>query len=91
MIAKGLRTLRKLKLNFDLAKKVFEDPYHLSGRDRAEHGEERWTTIRMLGGAVLAVVVHTDRSTEEEEVVRIISARKATRSERRRYEQDTNP
>lgn len=88
---KDAGNLRKHGLSFELAKEVFDDRLHLSVPDRACHGEERWKTIGALRETTVVVVVHRDRSTEEEEVVRIISARKATRSERRRYEQDTNP
>jgi len=38
-------------------------------------------------GSQLLVVVHTEIEDEEEQVIRIISARKATASERRRYEE----
>lgn len=50
--------------------------------DRLEYGEERWISIGMLGPG-RAVVVWTER---DEEVVRIISARRANKDERRRYE-----
>ncbi len=50
--------------------------------DRFEYGEERWVSIGMLGPGC-AVVVWTERN---EDVVRIISARRANNNERRRYE-----
>ncbi len=49
-------------------------------------GEQRWQSIGFVGGIVLAIVAHTYRDDGEEEVVRIISARKATRKERHDYE-----
>jgi uncharacterized protein len=50
-----------------------------------EDGEERWHAIGMVD-AVLLLVVHVYRSTnDEEEIVRIISARKASKHEGRGY------
>ena len=69
-------------LRFDLAKLVFDDPLHLSVPDRHEHGEERWFTIGLVGSNALVVVVHTYVEQNGEEIVRIISARKATRGAR---------
>jgi uncharacterized DUF497 family protein len=47
----------------------------------------------MVEGRVLLLVAHTFRDEDEErapiEVIRIISARAADRTERRRYEQET--
>lgn len=51
--------------------------------DREDYGEDRWIGIGLLSGRVV-VVVYTEL---EEEIVRIISLRKALTHERRRYEQ----
>ena len=48
-------------------------------------GEERWQTLGSVGGVVVLLVAHTFRDEEGEEVIRIISARKATARERRIY------
>jgi uncharacterized protein len=56
--------------------------------DLIENGEERWQTLGMIGNVVLVLVAHTSAEQEGEEVVRIISARKATRKERQKYEKD---
>ena len=48
--------------------------------DRIDYGEERFVTLGMLNGIVLAIV-HTETDT----VIRIISARKATRHEEKNY------
>ena len=45
--------------------------------------EERWVTVGLSNRQRLLVVVHT----EEEETIRIISARTADRLERRKYEE----
>ena len=78
----------KHRVSFEVASLVFEDPFHISILDRFENGEERWQTIGMVGGVVVLLVAHTSAEQEGEEVVRIISARKATRKERQRYEKD---
>jgi uncharacterized DUF497 family protein len=65
---------------------VFGDPLALSIPDE-EHSEEeeRWVTVGQAGSQLVLVVVHTNRGKEEEEVVRLISARKATMKERKQY------
>jgi uncharacterized DUF497 family protein len=77
---------RKHKVSFATAVLVFDDPAHLSVQDRSVDGEERWQTLGCAGGVVILLVAHTWREADGEEVVRIISARKATVQERRRYE-----
>jgi uncharacterized DUF497 family protein len=52
-----------------------------------EHGEEHWWAIGMVGAAVLLVVHTWIEHGDEEDIIRIISARRATASERRRYEE----
>ncbi len=75
-------------VSFETASLVFEDPYHLSVQTRHEGPEERWQTLGLAGGVVVLLVAHTYRESDRgEEVIRIISARKATAHERRRYEQ----
>ena len=66
---------------------MFADPLHLTVPDQVIDLEMRWRTIGLVGGQLLVVVVHTDREDERgEPVLRIISARKATKHERRDYE-----
>jgi hypothetical protein len=66
---------------------VFEDPYSFSRFDRMKDGEERWQTLGIAGGVVVLLVAHVDYEEGGEEMVRIISARKATPSERKTYEE----
>lgn len=84
--AKNESNQRKHHLRFEEAINVFRDPLARSKQDRVEHGEERWQTIGSIRGIVLIVVAHTV-SQGSEEIFRIISARKATPSERIRYEE----
>ena len=88
---KNRRNLKKHKISFESAKLVFDDLQALSDMEREVDGEQRWQTIGVIGGAVIVVVAHTDRQEEDEEVVRIVSARKASPSERRAYEEGNWP
>ena len=85
---KAATNLRKHRIEFDLAATVFEDPLSTSIRDEGRGRiEERWITMGEARNGQLLVVVHTDRRTHGGEFsVRIISARRATRNERRQYE-----
>ena len=76
-------------ISFDLAQRVFDDPNHLSLQDRHESGEERWQTLGLIGSHAILLVAHTYEDEHGEEIVRIISARKATRAERRLYDERT--
>lgn len=86
---KDKRNQRKHGVSFEAAKLVFEDPLHISRQDRTENGEQRWQTIGMVGDVALLLVAHTwEDSQSDAEHVRIISARRATRLERKIYEQN---
>ena len=83
--AKSRSNRRKHGVSFETASLVFEDPDQLSIQDRFEGGEERWQTLGIINGLVVLMVAHTVNDHDGEEVIRIISARKATPRERRRY------
>ena len=83
---KDAHNLLKHGVGFEAASLVFDDPLQLSVQDREVDGEERWQTIGMAGGVLLLLVAHTFEDEDGEEVVRIISARKANAQERTRYE-----
>ncbi|CAI8873034.1 MULTISPECIES: BrnT family toxin [Kosakonia] len=83
---KATSNLRKHGIRFEDAVFVFDDPQHLSIQDRFENGEYRWQTIGLVHGVIVILVAHTIRFESGHEVVRIISARKADRKERSRYE-----
>ena len=78
---------RKHGIGFELARRVFDDPSHISIQDRHEGGEERWQTIGLIGPVAIFMIAHTYEEDDGEEVVRIISARKATKAERRQYDE----
>lgn len=79
---------------FEEAVRVFLDPLRLTRQDRIEGGEERWQTIGVVHGATVLLVAHTiteeDEDGEPVEVIRIISARRATPRERKHYEQENS-
>jgi uncharacterized DUF497 family protein len=54
---------------------------HYDGRE--DYGEDRWVMTGLMQGRVVVVVVYTER---EDDVTRIISARKAETYEREEYE-----
>ena len=83
---KNAQNQSKHHLSFENAREGFDDPLHISKLDQVIETEQRWMTIGVVGGLVVVVVVHTFRDDGDEEVVRIISARRATRHERREYE-----
>jgi len=87
---KAVRNLRKHGIAFEDALLVFNDPLSHSKVERVEHGQECWQTVGLFKGFLLLYVAHTLHLEEDEggivEVVRIISARRATNIERKRYE-----
>ena len=87
--AKARANLRKHRVSFETAARVFTDPHALTVQDRIEGGEYRWQTLGRAGSITLLVVAHTvEEDPDGEEVIRIISARRADRKERKRYEQN---
>ncbi len=69
---------------------MWDDPAHIIVFDRHENNEDRWHAIGLVRAVLILTVVHTyrrmDEDQEGEELVRIVSARKATKDERKRYE-----
>jgi uncharacterized protein len=66
---------------------VFDDPHCITFVERVSEGEERWHVIGSIENIIIIVVVHTHREEASDEVIRIISARRATRHERDLYAQ----
>ena len=77
---------RKHGIRFEEAAQIFDDPLSLSVQDRIVSGERRWQTIGMVSGCLLLLVAHTVCEYEKTEIIRIISARRADRKERKCYE-----
>jgi uncharacterized DUF497 family protein len=88
---KASSNLSKHGVAFPQAASVFLDPLAASKTDD-EHsaGERRWVTLGLSGAGLLLVVIHTFEELEAgSAAVRIISARRATPSEMRDYEEGT--
>ncbi len=84
--AKNSRNIEKHGLDFRDAQELFlgADPFLVSFESKEDRGEDRWKGIGVLRGAIVAVVVFAERG---EDNIRIISLRKANRSERAAYEE----
>ncbi len=80
---KSLENIRKHGVTFEEASQAFMDPF-LRVVDASPEDEARDAVIGMDERGKLLFVVHI---AFEQESIRIISARKATRSERRHYEE----
>jgi uncharacterized DUF497 family protein len=85
---KARSNLAKHGVSFELALRVWDDPLHVIVPDRVEDGAQRWHAIGAVGSVTILLVVHVYPDEGDETKVRIIGARKATRHERRRYEDD---
>ncbi len=82
---KAAANRRKHGVSFEEASSVFYDAYGLSRRDEKHSiAEERRTTIGMSNRSRVLLVVFTERHGD---LIRIISARKATRTEANGYEE----
>lgn len=75
--------LRKHGIDFEDVKDIFNHPMMTVPDYREHYGEARWCAMGWIH-AMLGVVVYTERVGD---VIRIISARKAAKSEVCRYEQ----
>ena len=72
--------VQRHRIDFADMVKVFDDETFSFVDDRYEYGEIRFLTLGLLNGIVFAI-----SHTENDEVIRIISARKAQKDEEIRY------
>jgi len=78
---KANENLRKHGVSFTAATRVFEDTFRVEWEDvREDYGEERYVTIGMVNAEVLSVA-YTLRG----DVIRMISARRASNQEKAQY------
>ena len=84
---KETANINKHGVTFEQASYVFADPFALNKYDN-DHScsEDRWLLLGKSLSEVILVVVHTFRDDEGTESVRIISARKATKTEKQSYQ-----
>ncbi|GAC1463513.1 MAG: BrnT family toxin [Chamaesiphon sp.] len=89
--AKEQQNIRKHGINFRQAATVFRDPNQLSIYDEIHsEDEDRWITIGLDSTGILRVVVHAFEQVNDSLCnIRIISARKATHSEAKQYEEES--
>jgi uncharacterized DUF497 family protein len=85
---KAQQNQRKHKVGFEQASTVFLDPLAISVfDDDHSEDEDRWATLGQATSGDLLVVIHTFRTTSDQEMtIRIISARRAAKRERLQYE-----
>jgi len=84
---KARENLKKHKITFQRAATIFRDPHAISIIDE-EHSleEERWLTLGLDSSGIVLVVCHTFRRVDEyTATIRLISARKATKTEQQQY------
>ena len=84
---KARSNLAKHGVSFQTATVVFDDPNALVDIDDSDPADERWRIIAIAAADVL-LVVYAER---DGDVIRIISARKATRHEQDRYYRQASP
>ena len=78
-------------VSFEEAATAFLDPTGLDGED-LEHSESEARRLRLAKSSLgrVLVIAYTIRSRDNEENTRIISARRASRKERKKYEIQEN-
>ena len=80
---KAKSNLAKHEVSFEEAETVLFDPDGIGFEDGDSEGEPRWILLGMSSQARLLTVVYTVRGDDER--IRLISARKATRREAKQY------
>lgn len=84
-LPKAVANLKKHQVSFEEAKAVFYDEFAVQFFDEGHSSDEdRFLLLGMSSGAKLLIVCHCER--EHGEVIRIISARKATKRESAYYQ-----
>lgn len=85
-IGKERANIKKHGLTFSEASFIFADlrTIYLTDPDHSA-GEERFIALGKVRDLTVVVVIFVDKSKNDEEIIRIISARKATKSEEQQY------
>jgi uncharacterized DUF497 family protein len=82
---KDRRKKKKHGISFGTAALVFDDPFHLSRLDRSVEVNPGGRRSAIAEGMPILLVSHTWIERDNQEIVRIIAARKATPRERSIY------
>lgn len=78
---------QKHGVSFEEASEVFTDPLHIAKCDyRFSYFEERWITLGQTKANALLVVANIFFTEDGTEIIRIVSARRATNKEKVAYE-----
>ena len=80
---KNRENLLKHGFDFTDAGQLFENPILVIPDIRKEYGENRWIGIGRMNNGIIAVIVFTEK---ESGTIRVISMRKASKKERKKYE-----
>ncbi len=85
--AKNRQNIKKHGFDLADAEALFtgNSPLLVGLDSHEDYGEERWKGIGVLKGVVVVVVVFVERG---EDIIRIVSLRKASSQERRLYEEE---
>jgi len=82
---KNRSNIEKHGISFETAKRIFDGPILSAIDNRLDYGEVRHISIGLIDEILVLVVIHTDRKNNS---TRLISARKANKAERQRYEKE---
>lgn len=85
--AKNAANIAKHGVGFELAASIFRRPVLTRTDQRTDYGEKRQVSLGLVDDVLILVVVHTDRQSSR----RLISARRASKAERRRYDDALRP
>ncbi len=80
---KNRLNIQKHGVSFQTASRIFANPVLTYVDDRTDYGEVRKISIGTVENIAFLTVVHTDRNGN----IRLISARRANKAERQRYEE----
>ena len=81
---KNEANIRKRGIDFNDIPEIFDGPIIINIDDRVDYNEERYIGIGVLRN-IIAVVVFVEKG---EDIIRIISARKANKHERKNFEKE---
>ena len=87
--AKNRSNQRKHDVSFENAARAFADPFVFTELGDIERGEQRWQAVGAIDGLLLLFVAYVTWDEDDNgrlvDVIRIVSARRATPGERRSY------
>jgi len=81
---KNRENIRKHGIDFKDVVEMFKYPMLATVDNRLDYGEERWVGIGQIAGIVI-VIAYTENDDNNE--IRLISARKATKNENKRFKE----